>query len=102
MIAREGHKDDKDKPRMDLIPPEALFALGEVLSHGAKIYDERNWEKGMKWGRVFGALMRHAWKWARRETYDPDSGLPHTYHILACAAFLVAYESRGVGEDDRA
>jgi len=63
---------------------------------------DRNWEQGMKWGRMFGAMMRHAWAWWMREDKDPETGRSHMWHVLCCAAMLVAYEQRGTGEDDRA
>jgi len=97
----EGRKDDQQKPRMDLIPPEAIDALSHVLTDGADRYGDRNWEKGMRWGRPFAACMRHLWAWWRGETTDPDSGRSHLWHALCCVAFLVAYEQRSVGEDDR-
>ena len=97
----EGRKDDGGKARMDLIPPEAVFALGEVLRYGAEKYAARNWEAGMSWGRVFGACMRHMWAWWRGEQRDPETGFSHLWHALCCIAFLVAYEQRGAGTDDR-
>lgn len=97
----EGRKDDGDKPRMDLIPPEVMTALGTVLSYGAKKYDQRNWEKGMNWGRPFAALMRHMWAWWRGEACDPETGYSHLWHASCCLMFLVAYEARNVGSDDR-
>src|SRR5690606_95094 len=39
----EGRKDDSDKLRMDLIPPEAMEALAVILGFGARKYAERNW-----------------------------------------------------------
>ena len=106
-----GRKDDHGKARLDLIPPEIMFALGSVLAFGAAKYAERNWEKGMSWGRVFGALMRHLWAWWGGRTsstenflfgeLDAETGMSHLWHALACLAFLVAYESRKVGRDDR-
>ena len=62
---------------------------------------ERNWEKGMKWGRVFGALMRHMWAWWRGQDRDPETGFSHLSHAACCIAFLIAYEHRCIGEDDR-
>lgn len=97
----EAVKHDSAKPRMDLIPPEALTALGTVLREGADKYGERNWELGMDWGRVSGALLRHLSAWMAGEATDPDSGMSHVWHVLTNAAFLTAYESRGVGNDDR-
>ena len=62
---------------------------------------ERNWELGMKWGRLYAALRRHMAAWWSGEDNDPETGMPHTWHACACLAFIVAYEQRGVGTDDR-
>lgn len=97
----DARKDDNGKPRMDLIPPEALVALGAVLRHGADTYGDRNWEAGLAWGRISAALLRHMTAWMAGENTDPDSGLPHSAHVLTNAAFLVAHEARGIGTDDR-
>jgi hypothetical protein len=94
-------KFDTGKPRMDLIPPEALMALGEVFAYGAKKYTDRNWEKGMDWGRLVGATHRHFAAWMAGEDDDPESTLPHLWHVLTNVAMLAAYEVRGSGKDDR-
>lgn len=99
--AEPAWKQDGGKPRMDLIAPEIMTALGEVLAFGAAKYAERNWEKGMSWGRCFGALMRHLWAWWRGEACDPETGYSHLWHAACCLMFLIAYEARGVGADDR-
>jgi hypothetical protein len=63
---------------------------------------ERNWEEGMSWGRVYAAMRRHTGAWWRRlEDNDPESGMPHLWHAAACIAFLVAFEARGDGDDNR-
>lgn len=64
---------------------------------------DRNWELGMKWSRVFGALMRHLWAWWNPlvPDTDPETGRSHLWHAGCCLAFLIAYEARNVGEDDR-
>ena len=100
-LAKGGHKDDQDKVRMELIPPEMMEAVGDILTVGAKKYADRNWEHGMKWSRPFGALMRHMWAWWRGEDKDSETGRSHLWHAACCIAFLVAYEARGDGEDDR-
>lgn len=99
--ATSGIKHDTGKPRFELIPPEALDGLAAVLTFGATKYSDRNWEKGMKWSRVFGALMRHMWAWWRGEKRDVETGLSHLHHAACCIAFLQTYETRGSGEDDR-
>lgn len=96
-----GRKDDGGKPRYDLLPPEMLEATAEILTFGAAKYGDRNWERGMVWGRPFAALMRHLWAWWRGEPADPETGRSHLWHASCCLAFLIAYEARGVGQDDR-
>lgn len=107
----EGRKDDQEKVRLELFPSEALFAVSQVLTFGAKKYADRNWEKGMAWSRVFGAAMRHAWSWwaGRSPTSknfafgscDEETKFSHLWHLGCCVAFLITYEERGVGTDDR-
>lgn len=98
----KGVKHDQGKSRMDLIPPEVVFAMGGILGYGANKYADRNWEQGIGYGRVFGALMRHLWAWWRGENNDPESGLSHLHHALACLTFLITYDARKMTElDDR-
>lgn len=108
----EGAKYDSGKVRLELIPPELLFAVGTILTFGADKYADRNWELGMKWSRVFGALMRHMWCWwgGKLPTstnfvfgdLDDETKHSHLWHAGCCLTFLIAYEERKIGEDDRA
>lgn len=100
-LARAAVKHDDSKPRHDLIPAEIVDALAAILTFGAQKYGARNWESGFRWGRVFAALMRHLWAWWRRSGPDEETGFSHLWHAAACLAFLVAFEARGAGEDDR-
>ena len=100
-VIEPGAKFDAGKPRMDLIPPEVLAALGHIMRYGVDKYGARNWEKGMSWGRVFAACMRHLWAWWGGEEYDDESGMPHLWHALWCVSVLVAFFSRNLGTDDR-
>ena len=101
-MCTEAVKYDNGKPRMDLIPPEAMLALGAVLEVGARKYSGRNWELGFEWGRSDAALKRHLIAWEAGQDNDPETGLPHLWHVLANAAFLVTFEAREIGTDDRA
>ena len=96
-----GIKYDKGKPRMDLLPPELLTEVSKILTFGAEKYDSRNWEKGMDWGRVYGALQRHLWAWWKGEDTDEETRESHLAHAGCCIAFLIAYEKREIGEDTR-
>ncbi len=99
----EAIKYDKDKVRMDLIPPELLEAVGIVLTYGAKKYSQgRDWERGgFRWGRLTAALLRHLTAWMKGEDIDKESGLHHLNHAACNIAFLIAHVRRGIGVDDR-
>jgi len=102
-MEQEGTKNDKGKARFDLLPPEALEKICLAFNYGAEKYADRNWEKGLAYGRCFAALMRHLWAWWRREETDPESGLSHLAHAGACLFFLIAFVERGrIDLDDRA
>lgn len=94
-------KFDTGKARYDLLPAEFLEATAVILAYGANKYADRNWEKGMNWGRVFGAMMRHMWAWWGGQKLDPETGYSHLWHASCNLAFLISYEARGVGKDDR-
>lgn len=100
-MATEGLKFDQGKARYDLVPPEIEEAIAQVLTFGANKYGDRNWEKGMNWGRAYAALRRHMNAWWSGEDNDPETGMPHTWHAACCIAFLVSFQARGVGKDDR-
>ncbi len=99
----EGVKHDAGKARWDLLPPELMEETAKVLAFGAAKYGARNWEKGFSWGRAFAALMRHLWDWWRGANggRDEETGLSHLAHAAANLAFLIAFEKRQVGQDDR-
>lgn len=86
-----GVKFDDNKLRFDLIPPRPFIELSKVYTYGASKYADRNWEKGMKWGRVFAAMMRHIYKWAIGEVYDSESGLHHLAHAAFGCFTLMEY-----------
>ena len=100
-VAAGGHKADAGKLPMHLLPPELLTEVSAVLALGAEKYAPRNWERGIDWSRVFSASQRHMWAWWGGEDRDPETGLSHLAHAACCVAFLLAYEARRVGADDR-
>ena len=96
-----GTKYDTGKLRFDLVPSEALEAVVEVWTYGANKYADRDWEKGLAWGRIFAALMRHMWAFWRGESLDEESGLPHLAHAAWCTLALLQYYLMKIGTDDR-
>ena len=98
----EGRKDDGGKLRFDLVPPDALAELVRVYTHGASRYGSRSWETGIKYGRIYAALLRHCIAFWGGEEKDPDDGLHHMAHAAWNCLTLLAYEQRGmVAYDDR-
>lgn len=100
-MKRGGTKLDHDKPRTDLLPTDVLEGVAQVLTVGAKKYADRNWEKGMKWSRPYGALLRHLWAFWRGEELDPETGLPHIDQVVTNAMFLARYWRTRKELDDR-
>lgn len=106
-MEKGGVKFDDGKTRDDLLPPELEEAVATVLAFGAKKYAARNWEKGMDWSRPFAAARRHLRNWFARRDFgkgpgnDKDSGYSDLWHAATNIAFLIAYEARRIGNDDR-
>ena len=96
-----GIKNDDGKNRLELIHPDLLFAIGEVMTLGALKYDDWNWYKGMSWARVYGSMERHMKAWYRGDEHDDESGKPHLWHAACCLMFLIVYQEQQKGRDDR-
>lgn len=86
--------------RFDLVPPEANWALAEHYGKGCAKYEDRNWEKGYKWGLSVAALQRHLHQWLQGESYDPETGSHHLIAVAWHAFALFIFELRGLGTDD--
>jgi hypothetical protein len=99
----EPVKADDGKPALDLLPFGALEEIGKVLAFGAKKYAAHNWRqgKGLEFGRLLAAALRHLCAWGRGESKDAETGLSHLAHAACCVLFLLSYEVEGGGIDDR-
>lgn len=96
-----GKKFDSGKPRLDLIPSEALEEIGKVLAMGAEKYGEANWANGISWQRIAAAMLRHIFAWLRGEDLDPESGLSHIAHVGANVVFLLWFIKNRPDLDNR-
>jgi hypothetical protein len=96
-----GKKWDGGKIRLDLLPVEAIEAVGRIYTQGATEYGDRNWEKGMSWGRLFAAALRHIFAFWRGEDTDAKSGQPHLAHAAWNVLGLLQYFLTRTGTDDR-
>ena len=102
-IVLEGDhmKLDYGKDPWHLAPWDAFRAIVKVLAYGAKKYRDRGWEEGMAWSRCYSSLMRHMTAWWEGDPADLETGYSHLWHAGCCIVFLIAYEIRGIGIDDR-
>lgn len=97
----EAIKYDSSKPRMDLLPFEALEEVARALAFGAEKYGDHNWRGGMQWSRLVAALLRHVSAFVKGEDRDSESGLSHLAHAACCTLFLLSYVITSKGTDDR-
>lgn len=100
-MEKGGVKFDADKVRMDLVPQDAIMAIAAVFTYGAMKYEDWNWAKGMRDGRIDAAYERHRARYNLGEELDAESGLPHLWHMGCCVLMRIAASLRGVLEDDR-
>lgn len=97
----------KDAIGSDKIPlhlwPETASILGAMaMLDGALKYGRSNFRGvGVRSSIYYDACRRHMIKWFEGEDTDPDSGLPHLAHALACMAILIDAAAAGKLNDDR-
>lgn len=97
----DGKKFDEGKPELGLVPKSLIWAIGAILTFGAKKYGAHNWRKGLAWSRAYNATLRHLTAWWDGENLDKESGKSHLHHAACELAFLIEYEEKGAGYDDR-
>jgi len=101
-MSGEGLRYNNGKKRYDLIQPDALAGLVDVLTYGSTKYAERNWERGMKWSNVIASLKRHLAAIEQGIDYDEETNMKHADHLQCNAHFLSAYYKIYPQGDDRA
>lgn len=90
----EAVKHDEGKLRMDLIAPEMLTSMAEVLTMGAEKYGDKNWELGLDKDRLYAAAMRHLCCWRAGQALDSESGIHHAKHALVNLGMLCTFIER--------
>lgn len=89
----QGMKNDQEKNRLDLIEPEFIESVGQVLTFGAQKYEPNNWQKVEDAeNRYYAAAMRHLMTWRKGEKTDPESGLSHLDHVACNIMFLQHFD----------
>ena len=88
-----GVKHDEGKNRLDLIEPEFIEGVGEILTFGAEKYAPNSWQNVEDaQNRYYGAAMRHLLAYRKGEKVDPESGKSHLYHVACNMMFLAHWE----------
>jgi len=98
----QGAKADAGKPRLSIVPYEALARrVAVVREYGNRKYgDSENW-KTVEPSRYKDAMLRHLFAWlADGDSLDGESGLPHFDHFLCNAVFLAEFEERRKEHED--
>lgn len=91
-----------DKLPLHLWPTTATVVGALGLLDGALKYGRSNFRAvGVRASIYYDAARRHLDAWFEGEDTDPDSGLPHHAHALACIAILVDAQAAGKLTDDR-
>lgn len=97
-------KSDSGKPRPSLVPPALIRGVDAIREYGCKKYtDPNNWRR-VEPQRYWDALLRHGLAaWDNWKAVDPESGMPHLWHIACNLAFLMQYmeEENGLSENKR-
>jgi hypothetical protein len=82
------------KPRFDLLPPEEIQDIVEVLTFGAQEHLDFGWRYVSK-KEHFAAMLRHIFQWRSGKKLDSESGKSHLAHAVCRALFLMYLDKRG-------
>ena len=78
-----GLKYDSNKPDLTLVTRELVEAVASVMDFGKAKYGRDNYKNFSKADivRFEAALLRHMFAHLSGEINDPDSSLPHLWHV---------------------
>ena len=82
-------KFDQGKLPWTLLPWAGAAGVVQVLDYGARKYAPQSWRLVPDLVRRYtDALLRHQTAILQGEDIDPESHLPHAYHVACNALFL--------------
>ena len=93
-----GAKNDDGKLQLSAVPPEAIVAIARIREYGNRKYaDPENWRRVLP-EKFHEAMLRHCLAcWEDPFAIDPESGLPHLWHLMCNGAFLCAMMKEAKG-----
>lgn len=95
MITDKPAKDTKGKWIPHLVPWKIVVAIARVREYGSKKYGSADNWKNVESRDYLDAMMRHMIARMRGELIDPESKLPHTWHIACNLSFIIEREEYG-------
>lgn len=93
-------KDDKEKPRVSMIPTDVLMDIAKAFTYGANKYGEYNYSLGIEYTRLYDAAQRHMNSWIMGEDID-ESTNHHIDHAIASLIMLKHQINNNKGTDNR-
>lgn len=99
-----GKKDainDPNKPRLSLIPKEAIWSMANALTWGAKNYGANNFKKGIKISYLLDGALRHINEFNAGENIDARSDNNHLGNAMANLAIALYMFENKPEYDDR-
>ena len=96
MSTEKGVKLDTGKLRYDLVPLDTVRAIASVLTFGASKYTDNGWQSVENgYDRYKAAMVRHQVAVEiDGEWLDKESRLPHMWHFLTNAMFMVHFKQK--------
>jgi hypothetical protein len=92
---------DKKIP-LHLVPSTLMIYAALAFKQGGDKYGPFNWRKSAVKAQTYvGAAMRHILAWQDGEDIDPESGIPHLAHGIACLGILADCTVQNRLIDDR-
>lgn len=100
-MSTTGKKFDAGKPDMTHVPIEAMYAMAEAFTYGAKKYEADNYREGLFVRRQIAAALRHIYQFLDEGNIDAESGCKHIGSALASLAMAAYTVEKRPEFDDR-
>lgn len=101
MSGKKNAIGDLSKPRLSLIPKEALWSMGEAFTKGEVKYGSHNWREGIKITFLLDGVLRHVTQFLDGEDIDEDTKNLHLGNAMAGLAMAISTYYNNPEFDDR-
>lgn len=91
------YKDEKNKARIDLVDPEFIVGIAEILGYGVEKYEPYSFQKVAEGlDKYYAAAMRHILKWRTGDFEDEETGKNHLLHAACNLMFMCRIQHQEV------